>query len=159
MMNLGEEQIGGKVWGEIRRPEYIEYSIENWKNDDRKLMDALEKYKLHGGPITLKNIEKLGKLYDKEIKEQSSYYTKILGSGIRFKNKAENKFIPFSTEELQNQIRDILKWPKDINENSDEMIKCIFSPVQTISMSSISIPAFESTNIVQPTNEIEIIGW
>ena len=50
MVKLGEEQIGGKVWGEIRRPEYIEYSIENWKNDDRKLMDALEKCKLHGGP-------------------------------------------------------------------------------------------------------------
>ena len=111
-------------------------------------MDALEKCKLHGGPITSKNIEKLEKSDDKEIKEVASYYMKILGSGIRFKHKVGNKFIPFSTEELRNQIRDILKPPRDIIENIDAMIKCTFSPVQPIPLSSISIPAFHSTNML-----------
>ena len=84
----------------------VQAKVEKKKKEDRKLMEALNECKKHGGPVTLGDIDKLNELTDDDVKAEASYYKKIMGGGsaILFKHEVGNKFEAFTIEELRQQI-------------------------------------------------------
>ena len=69
----------------------------------------LEECKKHGGPLTVSDINKLDNLSDKQVETEAAYLKKTIAPNIRFKRKVDKKFVKFSTEELKQQIRDVIK--------------------------------------------------
>ena len=64
-------------------------------------MQILEECKMHGGPLTVADIEKIDTLSDEQVVAEASYLKKTMAPNIRFKRKVDNKFVKFTTEELR----------------------------------------------------------
>ena len=56
-------------------------NVEKKKKEDRKLMEALDECKKHGGPVTLGDIDKLNELTDNDAKAEASNDKKIMAGG------------------------------------------------------------------------------
>ena len=77
--------------------------------------------KLHGGPVSANDVDKLDKLSEAEVLAEVRYLRQTLAPNIREKRKIENKFIKFTKLELIQQIRSVLR-----PENEDfEDVNCL----------------------------------
>jgi hypothetical protein len=59
---------------------------------NKQTTEALEKCKDHGGPVTEKDIEKIEKLNEKELKQEISYLRLTVAPNIRQRSKEEGNF-------------------------------------------------------------------
>ena len=81
------------------------------KKDD--LMKALQKCKLHGGPLTAADIDILDTLSEDQVKHEVAYLKLTYGPGIRYKRKVGNKMVDYTVTELRPQIRDVIRLKPD----------------------------------------------
>ena len=86
-------------------------------------MAALENCKLHGGPITLVDIQNLDNLTEIQVKSEVAYLKLTSGPNIRYKRKVRNKFVNFTVDELRSQIRDVIKPASNLCPDFNAAIK------------------------------------
>lgn len=96
---------------------------KNKLRQNEKLMTALEKCKLHGGPITLVDIQNLDNLTEIQVKSEVAYLKLTSGRNIRYKRKVGNKFVNFTVDELRSQIRDVIKPASNLCSDVNAAIK------------------------------------
>ena len=101
--------------------------IRKKQKKNEKCLLMLEQVKLHGGPISMNEVDKLEKLNEKELLSEVRYLRQTLAPNIREKRKVGTKFVKFSTEELKNQILNVLKPENDFIEDVDKLLLDIFS--------------------------------
>ena len=75
--------------------------IRKKQKKNEKCLLLLEQVKLHGGPISMNDLNKLDQLSEKELLSEVRYLRQTLAPNIREKRKAGNKFVKFSIEELK----------------------------------------------------------
>ena len=99
-------------------------------------MEVLQRCKMHGGPLTIEDIERIDTLNDEQVNAEASYLKKTISPNIRFKRKVGNKFINFTTEELRQQIKDAIKPKFDQAPNLDMLLEQVLSDEDNLTSSS-----------------------
>ena len=78
--------------------------------------------KLHGGPISCSDLDKLDSLSEGELLSEVRYLRQTVAPNIREKRKVGNKFEKFSIEELKSQVSNVLKPENDYVEDIDNLL-------------------------------------
>ena len=86
-----------------------EEKVAKKQASDRKFLEILEKCKKHGGPITMKEVEKLEALTYDEVLLEVKFLKRTTGPQLRIKRKVEKKFVNYTRDQLIQQIKDVLK--------------------------------------------------
>ena len=130
------------------------------RKKDEKVMEILEECKLHGGPLTLADIERIDVLDDDQVTAEASYLKKTMAPNIRFKRKVDNKFIKFTTEELRQQIKDAIKPTFDQAEDLGTLINKVLCDEDMLTGTSGAETAADvaSSSGVQ-TVAVGTVGW
>ena len=132
-------QLKSKEWKEVAKivremkNEFIEKvkaaekiaTVEKRKKKQKKTekcLQLLELIKMHGGPITTNELEKLDQITEAQLISEVRYLRQTLAPNIREKRKVGNKFEKFSREELKNQILNVLKPETDYVEDIDTLL-------------------------------------
>ena len=66
---------------------------------NKKLIKAVEKCKLHGGPITTSDIDLFNSLNEDHVKDEVGYLKLTSGKNIRYKRKVGSKFVDFTVDQ------------------------------------------------------------
>ena len=86
-----------------------EEKVAKKQASDRKFLEILEKCKKHGGPITMKEVEKLEALTYDEVLLEVKFLKRTTDPQLRIKRKVEKKFVNYTRDQLIQQIKDVLK--------------------------------------------------
>ena len=87
-----------------------------------KMLEAFEKVKSHGGPVTANSLNILQEMSEKEILEEVKLLRMTVAPNIREKRKVDNKFVKFTKEELISQIENVLKPEDDLSADIDSLL-------------------------------------
>ena len=98
---------------------------------NEKCLQLLEVVKIHGGPITPNDLDRLENLTDKQILNEVKYLRQTVAPNIREKRKVEKKCIKFSKEELIHQIKNALR-PE--NEELGDVDSLLLNSIQETSV-------------------------
>ena len=94
----------------------------------RRSLKLLEVVKLHGGPVTEEDLDKINLLTDKQLLAEIGYLRVTIAPEIRQKRKLPTgKFETFKHEELKSQIRNAIKPEKSISVDIDTLITEVLS--------------------------------
>ena len=96
--------------------------IRKKQKKNEKCLLLLEQVKLHGGPISMNDLNKLDQLSEKELLSEVRYLRQTVAPNIREKRKIGSKFVRFSLEELKNQILNVLKPENEYVEDIDQLL-------------------------------------
>ena len=99
-----------------------------------RVMNALEKCKRHGGPVTIAGIDRLENMTDEQVKNEATFLKLTTGPNIRYRRKVGEKLVNYSTEELRLQIREVIKPDFSRSENVDMIIKKALCSSETDSL-------------------------
>ena len=106
----------------------------------RRSLKLLDLVKLHGGPVTEEDIDKINHLTDKQLLAEIAYLRVTIAPDIRQKRKLANgKFETFKHEELISQIRNAVKPEKATSEDVDTLVAQVLSK-QAVDMTAVVSP-------------------
>ena len=93
---------------------------------NEKCLKQLELVKMHGGPVTPNEVEKLDTLTGEEILREVRYLRQTVAPNIREKRKVGNKFIKFSRDELVGQVLNVLKPENESVEDIEQLLLTVY---------------------------------
>ena len=99
----------------------IKANEEHYRRTVQKVRQSLEKCKLHGGPLTTLDIDKLDNLEREEVLAEAGYLKHTIAPNICLKRKEGNQFIKFSAGELRDQICDAVNPRNTAQDNVDQL--------------------------------------
>ena len=85
------------------------HKIKQKIKKNEKCLLLLDQVKLHGGPVSANDVDKLDNLSEADVLAEVRYLRQTLAPNIREKRKVENKFRKFTKMELIQQIRSVLR--------------------------------------------------
>ena len=107
----------------------------------RRSLKLLDVVKLHGGPVTEEDLDKINLLTDKQLLAEIAYLRVTIAPDIRQKRKlASGKFETFKHDELKSQIRNAIKPEKSMSADVDSLIMQVLSKQVTDMIATISPP-------------------
>ena len=115
---------------------------------NEKCLKQLELVKMHGGPVTPNEVDKLETLTEEEILREVRYLRQTVAPNIREKRKVGNKFVKFSREELVGQVLNVLKPENESHEDIEKLLLTVFEQVE-VSDSDKSTKEEENKNVGQ----------
>ena len=92
----------------------------------KKVIENLELCKIHGGPLTAKDIDRLDDLTAEEVLVEAKYLKKTVASNIRLKRKVDRNFVNFTNEEIKQQIREVIKPSQKPQGDVDSLLQKIY---------------------------------
>ena len=78
--------------------------------------------KIHGGPITPNEVDKLNDMTDVQLLNEIRYLRQTVAPNIREKRKVGTKFVKFNRTELIGQIVNVLKPENELDEDINQLL-------------------------------------
>ena len=118
----------------------------------RRSLKFLEMVKMHGGPVTEADLDKLDALADKQLLAEIAYLRVTVAPDIRQKRKLPSgKFETFKNAELKSQIRNAIKPEKSDSVDLDSLVMEVLSK-QVNDMNANVAPLSDSRGDTENSN-------
>ena len=96
--------------------------IKKKQKKNEKCLKLLEVVKIHGGPITPNEVDKLNDMTDVQLLDEIRYLRQTVAPNIREKRKVGTKFVKFNRTELIGQIVNVLKPENELDEDINQLL-------------------------------------
>ena len=118
----------------------------------RRSLKLLEMVKMHGGPVTEADLDKIDALTDKQLLAEIAYLRVTVAPDIRQKRKLPSgKFETFKNAELKSQIRNAIKPEKSDSVDLDSLVMEVLSK-QVNDMNANVAPLSDSRGDTENSN-------
>ena len=87
----------------------------------------LERCKLHGGPLTAIDLDRLNSLSDDQVMAEAGYLKKSIAPNLRYKRLVGKHYVHFTIDEIKSQIRDTILPHSNIATELGQLLKSVFA--------------------------------